>query len=118
MLGASFFPDDVVLNALGRRHHHRVGAAGLARHVPVDRRMTVRYEDLVEAPEPTLRSVCAFLGEPFEPEMLRFHETAAAYMKPSAAAGHNAAATGPVTARRVEDPAGCKRTLHSPLSCP
>ena len=102
MLGASFFPDDVVLNALARRHHHRAGAVGLERHVPAERRMTVRYEDLVEAPEATLRVLCAFLGEPFEPAMLRFHEGAAAFMKPSAVAGHNAAATGPVTAGRVE----------------
>ena len=34
----------------------------------------LRYENLVQRPEETLRALCAFLGEPFEPEMLRFHE--------------------------------------------
>jgi hypothetical protein len=31
----------------------------------------VRYEDLVARPEETMREVCAFLGEQFEPAMLR-----------------------------------------------
>ena len=30
----------------------------------------VRYEDLVQAPEPHLRRLCDFLGQPFEPAML------------------------------------------------
>jgi len=30
----------------------------------------VRYEDLVIDPETTLRGICAFIGEPFEPQML------------------------------------------------
>ena len=30
----------------------------------------VRYEDLVQAPAPALRALCAFLGEAFEPAML------------------------------------------------
>jgi hypothetical protein len=36
----------------------------------------VRYEDLVTAPEPALRRVCAFLDLPFEAEMLSWHERA------------------------------------------
>ncbi|MCG3150011.1 MAG: hypothetical protein PCFJNLEI_03478 [Verrucomicrobiae bacterium] len=34
----------------------------------------VRYEDLVNQPETTLRQVCAFIGEDFVPAMLRYHE--------------------------------------------
>ncbi len=34
----------------------------------------LRYEDLIANPEVTLREVCEFLGETFEPEMLTFHE--------------------------------------------
>ncbi len=33
----------------------------------------IRYEDLVAAPESTLREVCAFLGLPYDPAMLAFH---------------------------------------------
>ena len=35
---------------------------------------TLRYEELVAAPERELRAICAFLGLPFAPEMLSFHE--------------------------------------------
>jgi hypothetical protein len=35
----------------------------------------VRYETLVSRPERTMREVCAFLGEDFEPEMLRVEGT-------------------------------------------
>lgn len=33
------------------------------------------YEDLVNEPEPTLRGLCEFLGEPYEGEMLEFHKS-------------------------------------------
>lgn len=41
--------------------------------------LTVRYEDLLEAPERELRRICAFLGEAYHPEMLSFHKGQAAY---------------------------------------
>jgi Sulfotransferase family len=34
---------------------------------------TVRYESVVADPEGTMREVCAFIGEPFAPEMLSMH---------------------------------------------
>ena len=36
--------------------------------------LEVRYEDLVCDFEPQLRTVCGFIGEDFEPDMLRFYE--------------------------------------------
>jgi hypothetical protein len=36
---------------------------------------TVRYADLVAAPEATLRGVLAFLGQPWDPAVLRSHES-------------------------------------------
>jgi hypothetical protein len=33
----------------------------------------IRYEDLISAPEATLRDVCAFLDEPYEPQMLTYY---------------------------------------------
>ncbi len=35
-----------------------------------DQYLVVRYEDLAARPEATLREVCAFIGEPYAPEML------------------------------------------------
>ena len=47
------------------------------RSLPSDRFHVVRYEDLVADPETQLRSICEFLGETFEPEMLQFQKRAA-----------------------------------------
>jgi Sulfotransferase family len=35
-----------------------------------DRILQIRYEDLVLETEDTLRKICAFIGEEFEPQML------------------------------------------------
>jgi len=36
----------------------------------------LRYENLIEDPESELRAVCTFLGEPYEPGMIEYHQTA------------------------------------------
>ena len=41
-----------------------------------DRYCEVHYEDLVTKPEETLRSICAFLEEPYHENLLRHHLTA------------------------------------------
>ncbi len=41
-----------------------------------ERYMEVRYEDLVLDTEPVLRRVCEFIELPWDPVMLRYHETA------------------------------------------
>lgn len=46
--------------AMGERHQRR----------HPDRYRLVRYETLVHAPEPTLRELCAFIGEPYHEDML------------------------------------------------
>ncbi|MEM1424022.1 MAG: sulfotransferase [Planctomycetota bacterium] len=43
-----------------------------------ERYLRVRYESLVEDPEGELRRVCAFLGEDFDPVILRYHESESA----------------------------------------
>lgn len=77
-------------------------AARLQRRLPADRFRIVRYEDLVSEPEGTLRAICDFLGESFEPQMLQFHE------RPASERGFRADETwkqntlGPVDAGRIE----------------
>jgi len=102
MLKTDFFPDDVVFNALSRWKHARVGERLLHAHVPPNRWCTVRYEDLTTEPEPTLQRICAMVGEPYEPSMLRYHRTAENYMKSEAATSFNAAATRPVTTKQID----------------
>jgi hypothetical protein len=64
-------PGDVAVVAtqwavVNRRVQTFGGRIGAARY------LRVRYEDVVTDPEPQLRRICEFLGEPFAPEMLEF----------------------------------------------
>jgi hypothetical protein len=57
-----------------RSWEHRVRAARAAgRRLGPDRYVELRYEDLTVAPEPTLRALCGFLGERYEPAMEEPH---------------------------------------------
>lgn len=102
MLKTDFFPDDVAFNAMSRRKHFETGERLLRQHVAPDHWLTIRYEDLTAAPEASLRRVCALIGERYEPEMLRFHRTAKAYMTEKAATSFNASATRPVTTAQID----------------
>ena len=44
----------------------------LERHIPMDARLHVRYEDLAQYPENTLKRVCEFIGIDYESGMLNF----------------------------------------------
>lgn len=101
MQKVDFFPNSVYFNALSRQKHAQV-AETMQRLVPEAQWRTVRYEDLVADPAVTLRGLCAFLEEPFEPAMLQFYRNSAQYMKDAAASSFNAAATRPVTSDRTE----------------
>lgn len=66
---------------LGRQWRKLAALAWLARRAVPERVMVLRYEDLVAAPEATARSICAFLGIGFAPEILdatRFRDDAGA----------------------------------------
>jgi len=97
-----FFPADPVFNALSRHKHMTKGRAILERHVPASQRYVVRYEDLVGTPEQTVRDLCTFLGETYDPSMLAFHRDAEQYMKDTAASSFNTQATRPISTARVE----------------
>lgn len=68
-----FSPCHPLLSAELWRHQQQIGLDLLER-LPEQTITRLRYEDLIGAPEPTLRSLCAFLGEDFEPEMLQFFQ--------------------------------------------
>ncbi len=47
-----------------------------AQHLPTAQYLEIRYESLVQAPQATLETICAFLGEDFTPQMLAQHRLA------------------------------------------
>ena len=102
MQKVSFFPDDVVFNALSRRKHDTKGRSLLHQTVPPSQRQTIRYEDLVQNPASEVQSICRFLREEYTPAMLRFHQDADDYMKDEAQRGYNETATHPITDDRVD----------------
>jgi hypothetical protein len=74
-----------------------------------DRYRRIRYEALTEAPEATLRELCAFLGVAFDPQMLKLDASAenlgrargATHVMPPK--GSHALAARPPTLRRMEE---------------
>ncbi len=59
------------------RDQQQLGLA-LERRLPASCWLRLRYEDLLADPEGSVRSVCHFLGEAFEPGLLGYHRTDAA----------------------------------------
>lgn len=68
-------PKDVAANAFNWRAQVRRGRAAGAKLGPT-RYREVRYEDLVEDPETSVRALCKFLELPFDDRMLRYYDRA------------------------------------------
>ncbi|HHP7237684.1 sulfotransferase family protein [Longibacter sp.] len=102
MQRVSFFSNDAVFNALSRRKYDIRGRAHLREAVPEAQRTRLRYEDLVRRPESEVRSLCAFLDEPYSARMLHFHREAGRYMKDDAKDDYNTQATHAITDERVD----------------
>ena len=79
MNASSYYSSETVFNALNWRTAVRDGR-NLFGVLQPDQHLTIRYEDLVREPASTLRTVCSFLQEAFEPSMLRFYETVDQHM--------------------------------------
>jgi len=56
--------------------------SALQERVPAERRLEVRFEDLICHPETELERVCAFLGISYDPAMLRYPESTS-YERPN-----------------------------------
>ena len=63
--------------------------------------LEVRYEDIVNEPEPTLRRVCEFIGEDWTPALLEFHLQDEASRDPRKFVS-NLAATQPLSRQAVQ----------------
>lgn len=50
--------------------------------------LEIRYEDLVREPEKTLRQICRFIDEPYDPKMLTYSETARETVPPESLKWH------------------------------
>lgn len=101
MQKVKFFPDDLVFNALNLKKVLSDGRSRFEQDVPPDQRLIVRYEDLVHAPEPTIRYICEFAELKYEAGMLAFHEDASQYMTDEASNSFNTTATRPISTART-----------------
>ena len=102
MMNTTFFPKDIVFNALSRHKFMTKGRAILERSVPEQQRLLLRYEDLVLEPEATVKRLCHFIEEPFENSMMDFYQESSRYMKKDAASSFNKAATRPISADMLD----------------
>ncbi len=64
----------VYYSALRWQREQRLGLEWRAR-LPGEQIMLLKYEELLAAPEETVRRLCTFLGEEFEPQMLEYHRS-------------------------------------------
>jgi hypothetical protein len=71
---------DSTRNALYWQYVATTGHERLNHAVAPGKRISVRYEDLVTYPEPTLRSVCELLEVDWDPSILSFHEQTSTYL--------------------------------------
>lgn len=79
------FLNDSVLNAFNWYLSVKDGYGLLRASVPEALVMTIRYEDLVANVEETVRRLCEFIGEPFEPAMLDFYRESQTNIHPASA---------------------------------
>jgi len=102
MMKTSMFRSGAIINAMNRRKYMTKGLSHLRHFVPEAQWTLVKFEDLVQFPESTLRKLCSFIDEDFEPRMLDFHRNADQYMKERAVNRFNQAATRPIDPKKVE----------------
>jgi hypothetical protein len=64
----------VYYSALRWQREQRLGLSWLAKLSP-EQIMLLKYEELINDPEATVRQLCRFLGETFEEQMLEYHRS-------------------------------------------
>jgi hypothetical protein len=53
------------------------------KRIPVNNKITIRYEDLLNSPEKSVKSICSFLGVNYEASMLDFYKSSHKYTIPN-----------------------------------
>jgi hypothetical protein len=109
-LSDAFFATDNVVDAAVQWRRRVRAAREAGRALGPDRYRELRYEDLVTAPERTLRTLCDFLELDFDQSMLRHHEREMDTVPTHPQLAHHGRLTLPVTPglrdwRRDLDPA-------------
>ena len=66
-------PSDLIQAAEWWHEHIRLGRC-MGSILGPQRYLEVKYEDLVDDPEQQLTRICDFIGEPYSPEMLNYHQ--------------------------------------------
>lgn len=97
------FVDDSILNAFNWQQAAAYGYNLLQQHVPAEKKLEIRYEDLVSDVEKTLRTICDFLDEPYEDEMMTFYHKSRGDLHPNASElGGTTTLTQPVSTVSVD----------------
>jgi hypothetical protein len=78
LVAAHFGPKTIYAAAHRWRRYMRAIASIKASAAP-GQLYEIRYEDLLRRPEQVLAGVCAFLGEPYLPQLLEFHKNSTPY---------------------------------------
>ncbi len=78
------FVDDSVLNAYNWLQAADFGYRLLMENVPAEKRLELKYENLVTDVEGTARKICDFLKEPYDDEMLAFYLKSRGELHPNA----------------------------------
>ncbi len=78
MVGMPWASNDVVVNALRWRAEVRAAQRYRSEH---RRYYELRYEDLIADPEGSIRKICEFVEEEFDPSMLQYHKEASRFIK-------------------------------------
>lgn len=78
------FVDDSVLNAFNWLQAAEYGYNLFVESVPAEKRLELKYENLVTDVEGTARQICAFLDQPYDDEMLAFYLKSRGELHPNA----------------------------------
>ncbi|MEM8486128.1 MAG: sulfotransferase [Bacteroidota bacterium] len=78
------FVDDSVLNAYNWLQAATYGYNLFESSLPAEKKLVIKYEQLVSDVESTARTICSFLDEPFEEEMLAFYRKSRGDLHPNA----------------------------------
>jgi hypothetical protein len=97
-----FYPSDTGLNLLNYIFYCENGYSRAEKALKNTGYLEIYYEDLISAPEQTVKTVCSFLGEDYDPAMLDFHLTSSSSMSGNASSFYNQKAKSPISKDSID----------------